>query len=326
MLQIQKKILGKAKDKAKGMLEEMMRTMTHEELLGEVRRLGEGSEPTNVKLAKKQLSKAEEQGKLAVKKIEQAAESGGDKKTISKKISEAKDAAKKSQLAEKKAKQELESAKDEAAKIKAENDRKAQLERVAKVKASLKPVLEKKQLLDAKAKAATNSAEDQKKMLSVISSKEEAIRKATQKRVEKLLKQRWPKKVKELNLQIVDCGKPHKTLVDQLRAQIATLKKEKAMMSLSASPPPKLETDPALKAEIEQNVKEATKAEFDKKLSAAKTEMQQTMNKQLEKEQKLLKKEAARVEAKDTKAQDKLLKAKAKEATASGHAKEPLPN
>merc|ERR1712185_630166 len=108
-------------------------------------------------------------------KIEQVAKGDGDRAAIKAKIEQAKDAAKKSQLAEKKAKQEMERAQDEANKEKANKAHKAKMARVEKVKASLQPVLEKKQLLDAKAKAATNAAEDQKKMLSTISSKEEAL-------------------------------------------------------------------------------------------------------------------------------------------------------
>ena len=153
------------------MLDEMMNKMSHEELLGEVLR-GKNEKQTQVIHAKHKLDSAESATRVAIHKMGKIgaemknaakrktnAKNEKDKRQITKELkglkkqmSKAKDAAEQGHLLEKKARKEVDDAKEEVAQAEKASKQEDQDKKVADVKASLKSVLEKKEVLEAKAK------------------------------------------------------------------------------------------------------------------------------------------------------------------------------
>merc|ERR1711959_76746 len=223
----------------------------------------------------------------------------------------AKHAAEQGHLLEKKARKEVDDAKEEVAQAEQARKQEDKDKEVAKVKASLRSVLEKKEILEAKAQATMQAAEDHDTMQKVIAAKERRIREASQKKVEELLSEEWKKKKAELKLVDVDCKKPHKTELEKLQDNIEKLQKEKALMALKPTPPDPSDINPAVKEEIERNVRAVTEAEFEQKLSTTKKEMQQNMEDQIAREKAIMKDEKKKLEAKSDKMKEELIEAKA---------------
>ena len=145
------------------------------------------------------------------------------------------------------------------------------------------------------------AAEEHNTMQKVIAAKARRIREASQKKVAELLSVEWTKKKAELTLVDVNCQKPHTSELEKLQANIEKLQKEKALMSLKPTPPDPSDINPAVKEEIERNVREVTEVEFEHKLSTAKKEMQKKMDTEISREKALMKAEKRKLEAKTDK-------------------------
>merc|ERR1711865_104458 len=334
-----KKLVDKAKGKVQALVEEMMQTMssqellaTHERLLGEAKDQTAQAVKAKAEKATAALKIKAMQAKTALKALKASKATTAAAMTqvskTAKKLNGAKSSEKqalqiqiltdkaefqKAALAEKKARAVAESQKQAAFQSQKKVDEVDAESHDAQVQKSLTKVLQQKELVKAEQQADVQAAAAKNDMLNKVHLQAKDIRATEQRTVEAKIEQAWRKKKTQLNLKIINCANPHadENPAGDAQLALAKLEEKKALEDLKPKvQPPGDPINPILKNEIEANMKRTEKAKMEEKLSEYKQQVKKKMDKQLTKEKKLLSKEKKEMEATVDSAQLKLVNTK----------------
>jgi len=333
-------LLAKATDGVNDMVETMMQTMnseellaTHEKLLGE----SESKDSLNAVSSSQQSAKSDLDLEVANAKTDQSAYTARKQSTkqavekmnkIVKQLNETPPAgrvrakirnklkrailtqkakAQRAAMEEKAARSTAGSAVRSVAKTQTKVNRLIAEQHDLKMKASLKAVMQKKEVLLAEQKAAAQAASLKSAMLKKVDAQAAIIRKQGVQNVAAAIRKVWQTKKASLGMKVVNCKNPISS--DDKNAELEKLKEQQAIAKLQPAKAPTNQdpVSPVLRAEIEKNVKRATEADMQIELNSYKKKIKAKMDKELATEKHLLSTEKAELEHTADKAKADLL-------------------
>merc|ERR1719174_468434 len=318
----EKAAVKQAKEKADGAVGDLMETLGQEKLLGEVKEAAVDEAKAEKKAAQAKLDKAkakeanaESTAKEAAKGAAKGAASTGAKAKVQglqTKVADAKQAVKSAEKAEDAAAQGVTKAKIATADAEADESKAEAAEEGATVKADAKKAAEKKAELEAQSKANAKGAAEKAQAMKANDDVAHNMRAATDQRIAAMVEAAWQKKKAEMGFMEINCDQPHQTTEQKLQQRVEDLESQKlAASKLPASPHL---VDPVAAKEIEDTVKSEMQKTLNLQLNSAKKEMTEKLAAQKRKEKEIIAAAETRANEKVAQARKQAVKAEAKAA------------
>merc|ERR1711934_832686 len=228
------------------------------------------------------------------------------------KVADAKQAVKSAEKAEDAAAQGVTKAKIATADTEADESKAEAAEEGATVKADAKKAAEKKAELEAQSKANAKGAAEKAQAMKANDDVANNMRAATDQRIAAMVEAAWQKKKAEMGFMEINCDQPHQTAEQKLQQRVEDLESQKlAASKLPASPHL---VDPVAAKEIEDTVKSEMQKTLNLQLNSAKKEMTEKLAAQKRKEKEIIAAAETRANEKVAQARKQAVKAEAKAA------------